>query len=435
MSANLEARLERLYSRRTFGIKLGLETETAILEELGNPHRSCLVVHVAGTNGKGSVCAMIESVLRAAGLKTALYTSPHLVRFNERFRVSGRDIGDDELAAVMDAVEDAADRVRARTGHEATFFESSTAMAFEYFRRAGVEMAVIEVGMGGRLDATNVVDPLVSVITRIDIEHAQHLGGTVAEIAREKGGIVKPGRPVVIGGMPEEAASVIAGIAAANGARTVSASDVGVTLRKRDIEGQTVRIESAGADYGTVRVPLLGPHQLENAATAVAAVETLGECLGCGFTDRQVKSGLEQVRWPGRCQVLSAKPLLVVDGAHNPGAGKVLAGALRSIRRKPWGLVMGMCADKDARGFAAALGKVVERVWLVPVRTERAADPKLLEAAAAAAGWRPEHATLNDAVAAGMRWAGDTGRGVCIAGSLFLAGEALEMAEKGELFR
>jgi folylpolyglutamate synthase/dihydropteroate synthase len=193
-------------------------------------------------------------------------------------------------------------------------------------------------------------------------------------------------------------------------------------------------MESAGADYGTIRIPLLGPHQLENAATAVAALETLGECLGCGFTARQVRSGLERVRWPGRCQVLSPEPLLVLDGAHNPGAGKVLADALRSIRRKPWGLVMGMCADKDARGFAAALGGAVERAWLVPVRTERAAEPEALEAAAAAAGWRAEHSTLRDAAAAARRWAGETGRGVCIAGSLFLAGEALEMAERGELW-
>ncbi|MFC1498702.1 bifunctional folylpolyglutamate synthase/dihydrofolate synthase, partial [Verrucomicrobiota bacterium] len=191
--------LKKLYKRRSFGIKPGLDAERAMLSKLGNPQEEFLVVHVAGTNGKGSVCALLSSILRTAGYTVGLYTSPHLVRFNERIRVDDQEIGDDELAGVLDKIECVAADVARDMGQEPTFFECATAMAFKYFKEQDVRIAVVETGMGGRLDATNVLTPLISVITRISLEHTMYLGNDVEAVALEKCGIIKKGRPVVCG--------------------------------------------------------------------------------------------------------------------------------------------------------------------------------------------------------------------------------------------
>jgi len=201
--------LERLYKRQTFGIKPGLDVIRALLARLDNPERSYGVIHVAGTNGKGSVCAMIDSVLRATGCTVGLYTSPHLVSFNERFCVNGVQICDDDLFGLIEQIERISSEVADELKREPTFFECSTAMAFEYFRKKGVKLAVIEVGMGGRLDATNVVMPLVSVITRVSLEHMAYLGHDVVSIAFEKAGIIKPGKPVICGATDEKALDVM----------------------------------------------------------------------------------------------------------------------------------------------------------------------------------------------------------------------------------
>jgi dihydrofolate synthase/folylpolyglutamate synthase len=253
--------IERLYSRRRFGIKLGLEVVHGMLAELDNPQNQYGIVHVAGTNGKGSVCAILESVFRAAGYKTGLYTSPHLVSLNERFKVGMIDVDDASLSALIDDVEQCALSVEKSEGRAPTFFECTTVMAFEHFRRAGVDLAVIETGLGGRYDATNVVLPLLSVITRISMEHTEHLGDNIVSIAHEKAGIIKRGRPVVCGAMDDDARGEIRRVAEENGSgfRLVEEM-VNVTVKETDIAGQKVVMESQGGWRGTFRFPLIGAH-------------------------------------------------------------------------------------------------------------------------------------------------------------------------------
>ena len=268
------SRLERLYARRTFGIKPGLDSIRALLRELGDPQESFRVLHVAGTDGKGSVCAMLDSVLRAAGLRTGLYTSPHLVRISERFRIGGAEIPDDAFFALLDEVEAAAARLVARGAPEPTFFETTTALCALWFAREGVKLAVAEVGMGGRLDATNVFLPAVSVITRIGMDHMQYLGDTLEKIALEKAGIAKPGVPLVLGAMPDEARAAILARAREVGAPAVFAPEtVEVSRLRGDLAGQTLAVSSGAADYGRVKMRLAASYQVENSATAVAAAE------------------------------------------------------------------------------------------------------------------------------------------------------------------
>jgi len=423
--------LDRLFRRQNFGIKLGLELQEALQDGLGNPEEAYGVIHVAGTNGKGSVCACLESILRQAGYRTGLYTSPHLVRFNERFKVNGKAIGNAELAALVARIEEVTGEVEKALGRPATFFECGTALAFEYFRQAGVEIAIVETGMGGRLDATNVVVPVLSVITRISLEHTQHLGNTLAAIAGEKAGIVKRGRPVVAGAMAAEALAAIRKRAEESESLLVEADQYAtVTLKELTWKGQKVGVETGNASYGAIRTQLLGVHQLENVATAVTAAELLND-LGVPVPPEAIKKGLAQAEWVGRCQVLESDPPLVIDGAHNPGAAMALAATLKKLLgRQPLALVCGMCADKDARSFFAELQGLVKACWTVTLQTERSVAGGELARQATGLGCPVQTAALPAALAAARTWARENGGAVCVAGSLFLVGEVLELREK-----
>jgi len=425
----LKAALADLYRRHTFGIKLGLHVESALLERLGEPQRAYGVVHVAGTNGKGSVCALVESALRAAGLRTGLYTSPHLVRINERIGVAGQAIGDADLLSLIRDMAEPAQAVAQQLGQEPTFFEFVTALAFEHFRRKEVRIAVVEVGMGGRLDATNVVEPLASVITGIGLEHTAYLGPDLPAVTREKAGIIKKGRPVICGKLDGEALQVVRGIAAERGAPLILAPErVSVSLVREDIHGQKVRVESTDASYGVWQLPLAGRHQLDNLATAVAALETLQDTLGVPFDAQALRKGIEGAVWPGRFQVLQDDPVVIADGAHNPQAAGVLAESLeRLLKRKPVGLVLGMCADKDVKGFLGAFRSVARRLWIVPVRSERNRPAEDIRAAAEGMGWDIVSCDLTTAMGEAEAWARQSGGAVCVTGSLFLVGEVLEM--------
>ena len=422
------ARSERLFRRHRFGIKLGLDRMSDLLDRLGRPEKQLAVVHVAGTNGKGSVCALVESALRAAGYPTGLYTSPHLVRLNERIQAGGRCIDDADLWGLADEIEALAPDVESRHG-ELTFFEFTTALAFEYFRRRGARIVVAETGMGGRLDATNVVLPLVSVITDISLEHTRYLGPDIPSIAGEKAGIVKAGRPVICGQLPPEALDAVRQRAVELGAPVVlSEESASVRRVRQSIEGQTVSVSGAQQDYGTMRLPLLGRHQLANAALAVTVLESLRGSAGLRIGTDALRTGFEGVRWPARCQALSASPPVLLDGAHNPGAAMRLAQTLRELAgRKPIGLVFGLCDDKDLKGFIHALGSLVRRCWTVTMKTERSMPAETLASAVRAAGWEASVAAdLPGALAASKEWAEKEGGLVCIAGSLYLAGEVLE---------
>jgi len=429
---DLKKSLERLCALRTFGIKPGLETELDLLSRIGNPQRSFACIHIAGTNGKGSVSALLDAVLRQAGYRVGLYTSPHLLRFNERIRVNGECIADEELAALFEDMESHAQAVKDASGRDVTFFEFTTALAFEHFRRHHVQLAIVETGMGGRLDATNVVTPLVSVITRIGLEHTVHLGRTIEAIAGEKAGIVKAGRPVVCGATPPEARMTIKAAADARHARFVDAATAATVRRvSQSLAGQKVAAATATEDFGTFVLPLLGRHQLENCATALAALECVRE-EGVPVPVEAVAAGLAKARWPARLEVLSEVPPVILDGAHNPDGARVLAAALKDLcRKKKAGLVWGMCDDKDALGFAKALGGVIKRCWAVPIRTDRSVDPAKLALLARGEGWIAGTADLATALMQAKEWALSEDGVVCIAGSLFLAGEVLEMRGGG----
>lgn len=426
--SGLDAALSRLFHRNIHLVKLDLEPMKALLAALGNPQNAYLCLHVAGTNGKGSVCAMLESILRAQGYRTGRYTSPHLIRFNERIQVAGETIADDALRALIDEVETAAASLPAHGQRDVTFFEFTTALAFLHFRQQGVEIAVLETGMGGRLDATNVVTPAVSVITSIGWDHMAYLGDTLAKIAAEKAGIIKPGRPVVVGNLPEDALAVTRERARAVKAPLILASDrISVEVAAMTWSGQTLRISSDHASYGTIHTSLPGHHQGANAALSVAVAEVLDD-LGVTVGGDAVRRGLAGAVWPARGQLIASVPPTLLDGAHNPEAAAALAAWVRNVagKKTPVGWVVGFLGDKDPAAFMHALGPLARRVWIVPVQSERAmptADvaqrlaflPSIEVMPDLESGWR-----------AAESWARAEAGAVVICGSLYLAGEVLE---------
>lgn len=421
-------RVKRLYARQTHGIKPGLETTRALLARLGNPERVLAAVHVAGTNGKGSVCAIVSAALATTGAPVGLYTSPHLARFNERFIVNGREIDDDALDALLAEVEDAAEAVERDGGNPPTFFECATAAGFLHFRRCGVRLAVVEVGMGGRLDATNVLTPLLSVITRIGMDHMEYLGNTLSSIAFEKAGIIKPGRPVILGAMPEEAAAVMARTARERVAPLVdAAATISVRRVSGGLSGQKVRVSSESRDYGTLPAALAASYQLENIATAVAALEALESHAGLPLPDDAVARGLAEARWPGRFQLVQEDPPTLLDGAHNPDGAAALVRALKDAKSaRNVALVCGFCADKDVDGFFRVLSPIAKRVWTVPIPNPRSMAPAAV--AAIAARYRLAATPMDDAMAAvgaARDWARAEGGVVVVCGSLFLVGDVL----------
>lgn len=432
-SHHLTDHLQRLYKLHADGIKFGLEAEAALLGRLGNPEQGFKIIHVAGTNGKGSVCAMLDSILRSAGFKTGLYTSPHLIRVNERIKVNGECIPDEELAALIELVEKyAEDYTAGPNGREITFFEFLTALAFEYFRRQKVDVLVLETGMGGRLDATNIVMPQVSVITSISLEHTKYLGPDIPSIAAEKGGIIKPGAPVVVGHLPDEALRVIEKLAQAKNARVIRADQAITVMRQKqtiEIEkGQKISIESSANSYGTVLLPLLGAHQLMNAAIAIAALEEFYRINALELPAEVVKKGFHSVSWPGRFQVVSRGPITIIDGAHNPEAAAMLNAALKELfGGRPICLILGMCSDKDAAGFVKNLTVPVSHCWVVGFANERRLPPEELARHVKNKGWPFSVATVPQALEEASRLALENDGIVCAVGSLFLSGEILAL--------
>lgn len=315
-----ERAVEWLYTLEAAkGMDFKLERVALALQRLGNPHQCFPSLHVAGTNGKGSVAAMLHAMLGAAGYRAGLYTSPHLVRFTERIRVGTDEVSPDQVAELTAEIQ------RAVTGYgiELTFFEFVTVMAFLHFARSGIDAAVIEVGLGGRLDATNVVNPVVAIITTIGLDHTEFLGDTVAEVAAEKGGIIKPGRPVVVGNVGSEAAAVLHQIARERGAPLAQAA--------RDFRvsgGERIDFEGMGWMLRGLQPALRGQYQRENVATAIAGLASARDCLP--VSESAIRAGLAGVCWPGRLDIISERPLTILDGAHNLDG---IAALERELRR------------------------------------------------------------------------------------------------------
>ena len=363
--------LERLFALEQFGIKLGLDNIRAILAALGNPEQAWPSIHIGGTNGKGSVAAMVERALRASGLRTGRYTSPHLDRIEERVAINGTPIDRPTFEAVtadvLDAVDDLLNLSPSRRSLGArglsvmpTFFEVSTAVAFEIFRRKHVDVAVVEVGLGGRFDATNVLTPAITAITSIALDHERHLGHTLSDIAFEKAGIAKPGVPLVIGRLPSEAAAKVAEVAAAIGAPIIAAQHTALDRR-----------------YPAVKVALPGRHQLENAAVAVAILERWSMTM-TNVSSEAIVTGLSDCQWPARLEWLRMPEggEVLLDAAHNPAGAEALASYLEDTSSPKLPIVFAVMADKDTVGMIRALAPAASMfvATCVPHSRARPAD-------------------------------------------------------------
>lgn len=434
-TAALSAALDRLFARTAHGIRPGLEIITALLAELGHPEQAVPSIHVAGTNGKGSVCAILNAVLLAAGYRTGCYTSPHLIRFGERIQLNGVAASDADLADWIDRVEPVAELLSSRDGlRPATFFECATAMAYGLFQAHQMEWAVMETGMGGRWDATNTGRTALSVITRIDIDHTGFLGRELTAIAREKAGIIKPGIPVVSGPQHPEVVEIITQTARELNAPLIWADDVvRVDRIQQDWQGQKIRVETDQRTCRPCVLPLTGRHQLENAAIAVAALETLAATGRIDLDDAHFTTGLSRAHWPARCQVLSTDPVTLLDVAHNPDGARALVAALNELggKKVPIAFVVGFLADKDVSGCVHEFARRAERFWAVEIHNRRGLAAAELAGLIAATGKPVEAVDLVEAMAAARQWAIAQQGVVCIAGSLYLAGEVLERGGAG----
>lgn len=399
--------IQFLYGLRWYGAKLGLDNTFKLAALAGNPHRSLRFIHVAGTNGKGSVCAMLESIYRAAGLRVGLFTSPHLVAFNERIQVDRVPIPEREVAGICGELQPLLSEFDPE--HHPTFFEVVTVLALLYFQRQQCDLVVWETGLGGRLDATNIVTPLASVITNIQFDHQKHLGETLGSIAFEKAGIIKPGVPVITGVVTPEPLEVIV--------RT--AQEKGCALTR------VPRLDTPAPPLNTVHLPLLGRHQLHNAAVAVESVRVLQPVLP--VPDAQMREGLSSVHWPGRLQLVlrNSGQKVLLDGAHNPAGTASLADALKDYFPgvRP-ALVLGILRDKDWPAMCQMLAPLARRILLVPVHSERTAEPHGLAEVCHAAN--PDAPIFECQTLAEAFEQCENEPFVTVAGSLYLIGETME---------
>jgi len=417
-----------LFSLETLGIKFGLENIRAICEALGHPERAWPSAVVAGTNGKGSVAAMVETGLRAAGLRTGLYTSPHLVRLEERFAIDGAAVATDDMAAGAATVRDAVAALRAagRLATEPTFFEVTTALGFELFRRARVDFVVLEVGLGGRFDATTAATPVAAAITTIDFDHERFLGDTIAEIAAQKAGVIKPGMMVVVGETKPDAVAVIARACAEQRATIIpAAADVRSDVVAVEAGAAVVRLCTPHRDYGTMRLALRGRHQVQNAVVAVRLLEALDD-LGFAVPPAAIAAAVTSTRWPGRLDLLAGGPgrTVLCDAAHNPAGARSLADYLREVYPAGLPLVFGIMKDKDVGGTLGPLLPSVTRLVATAARTDRAMAADRLPDEARRAGWRgPIDIEPEAGPALDRAW--QYAPTICAAGSVFLVGEVL----------
>jgi dihydrofolate synthase/folylpolyglutamate synthase len=409
-----------LFGLQKYGIKFGLSKTSNLLKAFGNPHLGQKYIHIAGTNGKGSVAAMLESIWMNSGLKVALYSSPHLVRFTERFRINGKEIHPGEVADLVKDLKRVIDPTQ-----PPTFFEVTTAMALIYFAREKPDISIMEVGMGGRLDATNVIRPMASVITNISLDHQSFLGPRLTDIAGEKAGIIKPRVDLVTAATQPQVIKVF--------------SD---TCKRRKAPfwrvGREIRYRRNGAQlnyYGMGRIEkaldlgLLGKHQLRNAALALAVVELM-ERRGFTVSSEHVREGLNKPRWPGRMQVVSKKPLMILDGAHNPDAMRILVNSMRdAFQWKHLILVLGVMGDKDIPKIIKRIVPIADYVIYTRPEYYRAAEPQVLMKEAAPLRKEGEIIpTIPEALrkAKGRSKPGDV---ILVTGSLFTVGEAMACLE------
>lgn len=423
--------LSYLFGLQKFGIKFGLSNISRLLELCGNPHYNLKTVHIAGTNGKGSTAATIASIMQEAGYKVGLYTSPHLIDFTERIKMSGKEIEEGEVVRLTEYIRSKIQDSEFRDELERiTFFEFTTAMALIYFKEEEVDMAVMETGMGGRLDATNEIRPLVSVITNISVEHKEYLGDTIEAVASEKAGIIKDGVPLITGVDQPAAFQVIERVCSEKGAPLYRLGR-DFSFQRKGVN--TFLYNGIKESFDVLTLNLRGGHQFQNASLAIAAVEMLRE-KGFTISPEALIDGIGKVSWPGRLETISQSPMIILDGAHNPAGAETLARAIKEeLKFNRLYLVLGIMADKEIDGIIAPLAPLAHEVMLSRPKYERASNPSDLLSLT-------KRYNINCTPFEDLREAIDYARSkagsedlIIISGSLFTVGEARGILRQGDI--
>lgn len=432
--------IEKIHQFNAFGSRLGMERMNIILEKLGNPQQGLKAIHVAGTNGKGSVCKFLEGALSACGYRVGLYTSPFLERFHERIRLGGEEISDAALQQYGEQVLAAADEMVAEGYDSPTEFEVVTALAFLYFQQEAADIAILEVGLGGRGDSTNAVEnPLICAICSVSYDHMERLGNTLEEIAADKAGIIKPGVPIVSNVPRGAAARVIARTAYRNGSRLYDVSGIDFTLSEETPVSQKVSMELYGTDYRDVELSMVGRHQGENLKTALAILEILRKEKKISVERSRLYAGLKQAVQPGRFEVVrdavpeEGSPMVIVDGAHNEAGARALKEtALTFFSDRKVLLVTGMLADKQVDEMLVQLTQITKDIVVTAPDNPRRLEPEELEAHVRKLGIEPRKAADAEQSIQIVRdiWADYDA--VIVAGSLYLIGEIRRIMKHGE---
>ena len=411
--------LDYLYGLEKFGMIFGLTQEERILKAIGSPHKETQAIHIGGTNGKGSTAAMMSSVLQREGYRVGLYTSPHLIRFTERIKVNGKEIEEEDVAALTGWMKNAIEA--AGITPPFTFFDFTTAMALHYFKEKLVDLAILEVGLGGRLDSTNVVDPLISIITNIAKDHEEYLGKSILKIAREKAGIIKKGRPLITAATQPSVLGLFSKACREMGSPYFR---VGKQFRYLQAEDGSFDYEGLNRKLWGIHLSLKGFHQVINATTALGAMEVL-EDSGYRVSTEAMIDGLREVDWPGRLEMISSSPKVILDGAHNPAGALVLKEFLEKEHQyEHLILLIGIMRDKDIQSMLHLLAPLADHIILTRPHTDRATPPSLLKRALGQNGNKAEIAEdLKEAIEKGLSLTKKEDL-LCITGSLYTVGEA-----------
>jgi len=421
---NYQEALSYIHSNFWQGSKPGLERTEALLKKLGNPEKTLRFIHVAGTNGKGSFCSMLSSILIEAGYRVGTYTSPYILRFNERMKINGNDIPDETLAELTEKIRPIAESMEEKP----TEFELITAIAMQYFNEEKCDVVVLECGMGGRLDSTNVIEtPILSVITGIALDHTAFLGDTIEKIAAEKAGIIKSGRPIVFCGKDEDAKRVIREKADSLSAPFHTVDRSGLKILKSDLDGTFFSWKG----YGDLFLPLLGTYQPENAQNVLYAAELLNE-EGFSISDNAIKVGLSKVKWPARYEVVSKNPLILCDGGHNPeGIESAVSSTKLYFGDKKVLVVTGVMADKDHEYMCKCICSIADEVFCITPENPRALKGEAYAAEFRAQGVRAEHAdSPKEALSLAMKKAKKEDKAILCVGSLYMYGQIIEALQQ-----
>ncbi len=419
-----EKTLEYIHSVCWKGSRPGLERTRELLDMMGNPQEKMKYIHIAGTNGKGSVCSMLSSVLKEAGYKTGLYTSPFVRYFNERMSINGQMISNEELSEVTEYVKQFADKM----SDCPTEFELITAIGFEYFARNNCDIVVLETGMGGRLDSTNIISTnIMSVITGISLDHTAFLGNTIAEIATEKAGIIKKNSPVVFGGNSEEAYNAIKVVAEKQNSETYTTADNELTNIEYSLYGCTGDTK----DYKELFVALVGDYQPMNIATALTCISVLQKC-GYSISEENVRNGMKNVYWPARFEVINKEPLMIYDGAHNPEGLRACVDSIKRLfKGQKVNVLSGVMADKDVESMLPVIAEVANEVFTV-----RPDNPRSMDSAVYAEYFNKygikayPFSTIEDGVKNALGASKEQGCPLVALGTLYMYGDVRDALEK-----